>query len=179
MKKPAPSKSELRFTSTLERSTNKLWGAHFLVLDRIAQQLIGGKDRRVVCTLNDTATYQCAMLPHGNGTLVISVNKTLRCKLGLTFGTEVRVRLKKDQSEYGLPLPEELQELFRQDKEGRTLFHALTRGKQRTLLYIVGSAKSTEKRVTRALTIVNHLKVNGGKINHKKLGAALKNPRHM
>ena len=169
---------EFRFNAILERSDNKLWGAHFEVPGDIAKRLISGKSRRVVCTLNGVSHYQFAMLPHGHGSLVISVNKKLREKLKLSFGSELDVRLKKDTSTYGLPVPEEFGELLRQDARGDTLFHALTRGKQRTILYMVGSPRSPEKRIERAVIVVNHLKANGGKINYRQLSASLKDPRH-
>ena len=177
MKKALPSKAEYKFTSTLERSDNKLWGCHFLVPKNIAEKLIDAEDRRVVCTINDSVEYQCAILHYGNGRHVISVNKKLRDTLRIDVGSEVQVLLRKDESEYGLPLPEELEELFKQDKEGKKIFHALTPGKQRTLLYIVGSAKSSEKRIMRSIIIVNHLKANKGKIDYKKLTASLKSAR--
>jgi len=167
----------LRFTSILERSTNKLWGCHFRVPTRIAKQLFGNNSRRVVCSLNGSAPHQCAILPHGNGRFVITVNKKRRDTLGLDFGMKVSVTLKKDESEYGLPLPEELDELLRQDAEGRKLFHSLTAGRQRTLLHIIGSVKSPEKRVQRAIAVVNHLKVNKGKINYRQLNKSLRDPR--
>ncbi len=173
------SKRELHFTSTLERSTNKLWGAHFEVPEKVAKQLVEGQDRRVVCTLNESVEYQCALLPHGNGTFVISVNKKLRDQLRMKFGMEVEVRLKKDRSEYGLPMPEELQELLRQDRDADKLFHALTIGKQRTLLYIIGKGNDTEKRLSSANAIIRHLKENSGKINYKQLGVSLRIPQKL
>jgi hypothetical protein len=114
------------------------------------------------------------MLPHGNGRFVITVNKRLRDKLGLEFGMEVQVSLRKDASAYGLPFPEEFRALLGQDPKGDDLFHALSRGRQRTLLYIIGSARSTEKRILRALAVVKHLKANGGKINYRLLGEAMR-----
>lgn len=164
------------FTSTLEKSDNKLWGCHFPVPKQVAEKLIGEDSKRVVCTLNGKETYQCAILYYEKGKPVISVNKKIRDSLGLAFGMEVDVSLKKDTSEYGLPLPEELVEVFRQDKEGKKVFHSLTLGKQRTLLYIVGQAKNSEKRVFRSLVIVKHLKENKGKIDYKQLSITLKNP---
>jgi hypothetical protein len=165
---------QIEFRSTLERSTNKLWGYHFLVPTKVTAQLMSGASRRVVCTLNDTATYQCALLPHGNGRFVITVNKTLRAKLQLGFGDNVRVRLQPDTTKYGLPLPEELKALLRQDTEGNTLFHALTKGRQRTLLYIIGQVKDPDKRLRRAVTVINHLKTNNGIINYKQLSLLLR-----
>ncbi len=131
----------------------------------------------MLCELNNGEEYQCALLPFGVGVFVISVNKKLRDELGLGFGEEVRVRLKKDTSAYGLPMPDELKEVFRQDVEGDELFHALTRGKQRTLLYIIGSVKNPEKRVARAVAVVTHLKANSGKINYKQLYLSLNSPQ--
>lgn len=177
MKAKNSSKQEFHFTSILERSDNKLWGAHFRVPVDVAKKLIDKESHRVICTLNGKEEYQCAILHYRRRLPVISVNQGLRKKLRLDFGSEVDVLLRKDSSEYGLPLPEELQELLRQDDEGNRLFHALTRGKQRTLLYIIGSAKDTDKRASRAVTIVRHLKTNRGKINHKQLSVMLRGPR--
>ncbi len=174
MKKPAPSKTGLRFNSTLEKSTNRLWGSHFRVPQEIVKRLMKGADRRVVCTLNDKVTYQCAMLPQQGGRFVISVNKSLCKKLKLDYGMDVQASLKKDESEYGLPLPEELEEVFRQDAAGKKLFHALTKGKQRTLLYIVGRGKTPDHRIAQSLAIVNHLKINKGKIDYRQLSNTLK-----
>jgi hypothetical protein len=177
MEKKTRPKGDFHFTPVLERSDNKLWGCHFRVPLRIAKQLVGDGERRVVCTLNNATEYQCAMIPHGNGSLVITVNKKLRDTLGLSFGSEVNVTLRKDTSTYGLPLPEELQVLFQQDAEGRRLFHGLTRGRQRTLLYIIGSVKSTEKRIARAIAVIEHLKGNKGTINYKQLNRSIRDSR--
>jgi len=164
----------LHFTSALEVSTNKLWGAHLAVPDFIAQALAEDGERRVVCNLNDSVEYQCAMLPRGDGSYLITVNKKLQTSLGIKPGSLVRVSMWKDTSEYGLPMPEELAEVLAQDEAGNRMFHALTPGKLRTLLYIVGHVKSTDARISRALIIVDHLKSNGGKIDYRKLNDALK-----
>ncbi len=174
MKNSTPKKRELRFTSTLEKSTNKLWGSHFRVPPEVVKRLVKGTDRRVVCRLNDKVTFQCAMLPQQGGRFVISVNQQLCKKLKLDYGMEIQASLKKDESEYGLPLPEELEEVFRQDAAGNKLFHALTKGKQRTLLYIVGQGKTPDHRIAQSLAIVNHLKINKGKINYRQLSNTLK-----
>ncbi len=178
MKKKSQSKEEFCFTSVLEKSDNRLWGCHFLVPAKVAKQLIDSSSHRVICNLNGSAEYQCAILHRGKDLYLITVNKKLRDELELNFGDNVNVALKKDTSEYGLPLPDELKEVLKQDPQGNKVFHALTRGKQRTLLYIIGNVKHPDKRIMRALVIVRHLKANNGKINYKQLGAQLKDPKH-
>ena len=162
------------FTAILEKFNSNLWAYHLVVPELVAQQYAGQDDRRVICTLNEQETFQCALMPKGEGAYFININKKLRDKLGLKLGSSVRVSLQKDTSAYGLPMTEELQEVLRQDPEGNALFHALTPGKLRTLLYIAGSVKSPDRRLERALAIVQHLKANGGKIDYKKLHLDLK-----
>jgi len=64
--------------------------------------------------------------------------------------------------------------LFRQDREGNALFHSLTPGRQRTLLYIIGSPRDPEERAWRASLVVRHLRDNGGAIHYKQLYQSLK-----
>lgn len=163
-----------RFTAVLERSTNRLWGAHFRIPAPVAKKLQRDGHRRIVCELNGVAQYQCAMLPFGRGMVVVSVNKSLRDKLGLQLGSKLNVVLRKDVSKYGLPVPDEFHAVLAQDKEGTNLFHSLTRGRQRTLLYIIGQVKVPDKRIFRSITIIDHLKANKGKIDYKRLSAELK-----
>jgi hypothetical protein len=170
-------KKSYRFTSVLERSDNNLWGCHFRVPAGVAQELRLGKSARVVCSLNSAVEYQCALLAYRKGIFVISVNRSFRARLGLDFGMPVDVVLRKDTSSYGLPVPEELRELFRQDPEGSALFHTLTPGKQRTLLHIAGSLRNPDQRIQRSLAILRHLKAHNGTIDYRKLYASLQDPR--
>ncbi|MFN7118118.1 MAG: YdeI/OmpD-associated family protein [Saprospiraceae bacterium] len=163
------------FTTILDKFDSNLWGHHINVPDVIAQPFITAEgERRVVCTLNDTVSFQCALMPKGEGGYFININKKIRDSLKLKVGMSVQASLRKDESQYGLPMPEEFAELLQQDETGNRLFHALTPGKQRTLLYIIGSPKRSETRINRAIVIVEHLKVNNGKIDYKMLNQAMR-----
>lgn len=164
-----------QFTAILDNLNSNLWGYYLSVPIDISDQIIKEqKDRRVVCRLNGQLTFQCALMPKGDGTYFVMVNKSNRSKLGLKMGSKVQVSLKKDDSEYGLPMPEEMAEVLASDPKGDELFHALTPGKQRNLLYIVGKVKSSDLRIRKALVVVEHLKQQGGKIDFKQLNEDLK-----
>lgn len=167
------------FESVLRASTNNLWGSHVQVPTEIAHQFkpTEGKKgtRRVVCRLNDTVEYQCGILPYGDGVWVIMVNRELQKKLKLDYGGTVQVRVWADTSEYGLPMPEAFEAVLAQDEAARTHFDALTDGKKRTLLYIVGKPKNPDTQVKYALVVAQHLCIFGGKIDFKKLAEMLKN----
>ena len=135
----------------------------------------GSPTRRVVCTLNESHTYQCALMPN-KGVFSIGVSKVIREKLGLAEGDLVKVRLEQDTSTYGAPMPEEFQEVLNQDDEGDRLFHALTAGKQRSLIYLIGGVKNIDKRIHLALTVLEHLKKNDGNVVGDKLHEEMKRP---
>ena len=167
-----------RFSSPLEISRNKLWGRHLKVPKRVAEAMIRGSSKRVWCALNGAPEHQCALIPFGNGVHIITVNASLQKKHKLKPGDPVHVTVWRDNTKYGLPMPEEFRELLRQDKEGNRFFHALTAGKQRTLLYIIGKGKKSNEKIERAIIIVRHLRENGGKINYRQLGEEMKKRRN-
>lgn len=134
-----------------------------------------GKFKRVVCTINGGEGFQCALLPSGDMFYII-VNKKKRDALGIVAGDIVDVLLIKDESKYGLPMPEEFEEVLKQDLDGDRLFHALTAGKQRSILYLISKAKNIDLRIHYALLVVEHLKANDGKIIDQKLYEELKRP---
>jgi len=162
------------FATALEKFEANLWNYHIKVPVNVCQIFLDNASPRVVCELNGILNFQCGLMPKGDGSYFININKKIRDTLLLNVGTALQVKLWKDESEYGLPMPEEFKELLLIDEEGNELFHSLTSGKQRTLLYIVGNVKNSDIRIKRAIVIVDHLKLHNGKIDFKKLGQAMK-----
>ncbi|MFN2500440.1 MAG: DUF1905 domain-containing protein, partial [Pyrinomonadaceae bacterium] len=123
------------FKTSLTKSPSDS-GWHYLLVtkDVVAKFGFEGKFRRVICTINRVETFHCALLPWGELYYII-VNKKKRDALGISAGDTVDVLLVKDETQYGLPMPEEFREVLNQDPKGDALFHALTPGKQRSLIY--------------------------------------------
>lgn len=167
----------ITFKTVLTRSAGYESGWHFVHVAGKIGQRFEKKDgsRRVVCTINGSEMFQCALLP-SDGDFVIVVNKTKRTKLGIADGDKITVELAPDVSKYGLPMPEELAEVLRQDRAGDRLFHGLTPGKQRSLLYLIGKVKDTDRRIHTALICLDHLKRNAGIIIGEQLHEELKRP---
>ena len=172
----AKSAKVIRLTTVLTKP-DKDSGWHFLTIEPSVADKLGfaGKSRRVVCTLNDTHKFQCALLPSG-GSFYIIINKKIREKLGISAGSKVKIELTKDESKYGLPMPKEFREVLKQDPEGNKLFHKLSAGKQRSILYWLGKIKDADKQIQTAFIFLEHLKNNDGKIVHDRLTAELKRP---
>jgi hypothetical protein len=166
----------IKFNTVLERSP-EMSGWHFLLIEKKTADKLSFKDqyKRVVCTINGGESFQCALMP-SSGKFYIIVNKKKRDELGIIAGDKVKVELVIDESKYGLPMPEEFREVLDQDAQGDKLFHALTAGKQRSMLYYIGKMKDIDKRIHATLIFIEHLKTHDGKIENKLLNEELKRP---
>jgi hypothetical protein len=162
------------FSAILEKSGSNIWGCHLVVPEEAVRTIERATKRkggssRVVCTLNDSLRYQCAVQHYGRGQRVLTVNKDRQRALQIEIGDEVHVQLARDASAYGLPMPEEFTEALAQDAEGSKRFHALTPGIRRTLIYIVGNVKDPEQRIRRATVVLRHLNTSKGSVDYRAL----------
>ncbi len=151
-----------------------LWSNILPVTNSVAEQLIEGKDRRIICRIEGIRPFHCALLPDGNGSWYILLNNKRKKELGLMEGEEISIELEKDRSEYGMEMPIELREVLDQDEHADMLFHKLTPGRMRNIIHTVASVKSSEIKIRRALVYAEHLKKNKGKIDFKELGQEMK-----
>jgi len=161
------------FQSTLENFHTRLWQFHIPVPDELAEGFIEGDNERVICKINNAEPYPAAIMK-GKEYYFILVNQQLRNRLGISEGDKVSVTLEKDRSEYGHEMPEELQVLLDQDGEGNAFFQALTKGKQRALIYLVNKVKNPNSRLNKSLAIISHLKEVHGALDFKALNEKIK-----
>lgn len=152
-------------------------GWHFLVVERKYVDKLGfeGRSKRVLCSIKGAEAFPCALMPWGD-IFYIMVNKLRRAELGLTVGDRVEIVLERDESKYGMPMPEELDEVMRQDPEGSKLFHSLTAGKQRSMMYYIAKIKDIDNRIHTSLVLMEHLKNNDGRVIYEILRQDLKRP---
>ncbi|MBK7007594.1 MAG: YdeI/OmpD-associated family protein [Saprospiraceae bacterium] len=174
MEKPSPKTNKITFKSSLLLMDSTLWGAYIPVPSEIALMFKQKSISRFICEINHVLTTHSAIMPGGNDTYFILMNKA-NCKvLKLPFGAELVVDMVEDTSEYGMPLCEELQVLLDEDPDFLSQFRKLTPGKQRNLIYIINKPKSSELRLRTAIAVAGHLAANKGKLDFKMLNEALK-----
>lgn len=169
--------NRLKFKAKFTNAAEQGGGWHFLVVERKIVDRFGfkGNSRRVLCSIKGAEPFACALMPWGD-IFYIMVNKLRRAELGLNVGDTVEIVLEKDESKYGMPMCEELAEVLEQDPEGSKLFHSLTAGKQRSMIWFIGKVKDIDKRIHTALIFIEHLKKSDGKIVYEELQQELKRP---
>lgn len=162
------------FTTTIEKIESSVWSYIIRVPIDISDEILKQKTKRVVCNINNQLKIQCALMPYGDGSYFINLNKEIRTKIAKAKIVDLEISLTIDSSEFGMPFPEEFKELLELDDEGNRYFRALTIGKQRNLIHIVGKIKSSDIRIRKAIAIVDYLKVSKGILDFKALNEALK-----
>jgi hypothetical protein len=132
---------------------------HYLDVPASIVKKAGGiTKQRFVCTVDKNMTWKCGLVAHKAGAAYILLNKKQMQMGGFNVGQTVNVSLKKDASEYGMDVPAELEEVFKQDKEGKKRFDALVPGKRRYIIYYVNQVKSPDLRIERAVRLIANVK---------------------
>jgi hypothetical protein len=165
---------EVSITVPLKRVPGQVWYLALLIPKTKVSTLDLGKYRRITCEFSNEIQIHCALMHDGKGNFFINLNKDTRKKLGLEVDTLVEIKIKVDDSKYGMPVPEELQTAWQLDLDAKGLFDQLSMGKQRSLIHIVGKLKSSEKRIEKALIILEYLKSVNGQLDYKELNEAFK-----
>lgn len=165
----------MKVSSKLDKDdTCDLYHWFFQVPNKVAEPFMNGTDKRVVTTVNGTVRYHCAIYGDGAGGYRILLNRERCRKLGLVRGETINVELEKDTSEYGVAMSEELREVLDQNREADELFHKLTKGSQRTLIYWSDNVKSSNIKIRRAIVMTEHLVDQRGKPDFKLMNVEMK-----
>jgi len=154
------------------------YGPHIVIPETIFEKMLQlSPNKRVLCTLNNTLTVSRAMSPK-DGYHYILLNKDVLKKCGFVSGSPVHVELQPDVSKYGIDITEEMEEVLFSDPDGSDLFHKLTPGVQRSLIYLINKIKSSQLRIERSFVILEHLKKMKGKIDNEILRQDFKEYRN-
>ena len=127
--------------------------------------------RRFICRIAEQVVWHGALMPYGDGMFILLVNKDRQRqaeRLGVDLNA-VTLELTPDESEYGMPMPEELGEYLAQDELLNSYFQALTPGKQRALIHQVAKPKTARTRLQKATQIAEYLVAVRGKLDFREL----------
>jgi len=166
----------MTFQTHIKRLYSDVWYLGIHIEKAIAEQFLtnDANGKRVIAEINNLVKMHSALTSDGGGSYFLTINKENQKKLDVTEGSEVSVTLTKDVSKYGMEMPIELEELMAQDPDGDAIFHSLTPGKQRSLIFLVAKPKGAATRMKKAIVIIEYLKEVNGKLDYKELNQAFK-----
>lgn len=153
---------------TFMESSPKLGYTFIVVPPKVVNQ-IGGYGTRLLCSVNGNEKIHSGLMSRGDGYGYIIINGARQKKWGISQNDELRASIEPDTSKYGMHMAEELEALLEQDIEGCNLFEALKPGQQRYIIHYVGGVKSSQKKIDRAIMLINNLKTMGDKFDFRYL----------
>jgi hypothetical protein len=160
-KNPSRRAASVTFTSRVDL-LGHLPGMHYLEIPASAVRELGGTFKlRVICRVASgprALEFRAGLMALGGGKAYISITKRRMKELGLGQGGRPRVTLRPDRGRYGMEMPAELRALLEQDEVGRARFAQLSPGKQRYVIFYVSGVKSEERRLDRAVLLIENLK---------------------
>ncbi len=143
---------------------------YFEIPAAIVNKIGGIGKHRLHCEVNQSIKFQCGIIALGKGKAYISINSKRMKELNADLGDEVQLVLSEDTSEFGVDVPHELEELFKQDAEGKFRFDQLKQGMQRYILNYINSVKNQQLKIERSSMLINNLKnLAQGKETFKKI----------
>jgi Bacteriocin-protection, YdeI or OmpD-Associated/Domain of unknown function (DUF1905) len=135
-------------------------GMHYVLIPMdFVPNFIANGAKRATCTINHNVDFHCAFMPKKEGGFFINIGSKICKELNLKVGDEVDVQFKPDTTEFQFEMPEEFAEVLYQEPDALAIFDGLTDGNKRGLMYLVTMVKSSEKRIEKALKIVEKLKL--------------------
>lgn len=138
------------------------WGEsnhHYLpVPATIAAPLLEQGHTRVQVQFNEAPPFHCALRRNKEVGFLIGVSKRLLQQTDTEPGQVVQVEIWPDESPYQAPMPESLAAVLETDTEAHTIFHSMTAGRQRSILYWVGSLRNLDRQIEKALLVAEKLK---------------------
>ena len=146
---------------------NKVGFGHITVPAEIVEQA-GGFNTRLLCSINGNKAMHSGLMGKGDGRGMIIINKKRQKDWELNFTDEITATIQLDHSKYGAEMPDELEAVLEQDRAGLAAFEKITPGQQRFILGYVDGVKSVQKRVDRAIMLIENLKtMPPGSFDHR------------
>ena len=104
------------FDAVIGSLDSDIWNLNIALPNEVVERYLQ-TDKRLVVTINDEIKIHRGMLSNGDGSYFVNINKEISKKLKLTVGDKLTVSITKDASKYGMPMPEEMDEILSFDDE--------------------------------------------------------------
>ena len=90
---------------------------------------------------------------------VITFGKRYQKELGIFPNDYFQLQFFEDTSKYGVDVPEELEAVLDGDPEALQILESFTKGKIRSIIYMISRYKNSQTRIDKSLILCNNLKM--------------------
>jgi hypothetical protein len=125
------------------------------------EHIFGSRARVAVKGEIDGHAVRGSLMPHGDGTHFLVVNKEIRAAIGKESGDSVRVRLEPDREPRTVELPAAFQRILKKHKSAWANFQRLSYSHRKEYVQWIEAAKKAETKQRRMLKAVEKLATGG------------------
>lgn len=118
-------------------------------------ELFGKKGQvKIKAVFDKKIEYRGSLANRGHGCHVLGLTQDVRKSLGKTFGDTVSVELWEDKEERTVELPEDVVEIFNQNKKAKELFDKMSYTHRKEYIRWITDAKKPETRENRKVKMI-------------------------
>lgn len=133
------------FTTVIQNAGG---GGAFVEVPFDVEAAFGSKKPKVKATI-EGVPYRGILTRMGTDYHMLIILKSIRERIGKTFGDEVKIIVEADMEPRVVEVPPELQKQFKVEKEAKAFFEKLSYTHQREYVTYITEAKKPETRVRR------------------------------
>jgi hypothetical protein len=127
--------------------------------EKIVNTIMIDGNKRAIGTINGQLKFHCAFLNSKSEGYYVMISSKICKQLNLKIGQKLVITFEIDTSENQFETSEELNAVLDSDVEASSVYASLTDGKKRSIVYLMGLVKSSDKKIERALLIAEKLKM--------------------
>ncbi|MRH99994.1 hypothetical protein GH721_05540 [Kriegella sp. EG-1] len=113
---------------------------------------------KVVARFNEKEIIFHAAFQKRNNNYYMLFGKRYQRELGVLKNDIFQLQFFKDNSKYGVVMPEELEAVLQSDFDANKIFESFTAGKKRSVIYAILSYKTSQTRIDKSLLLCENLK---------------------
>ena len=117
-----------------------------------------GSKKPKVKAMIEGIPYRGTLVRMGTEHHLLLILKSIREKIGKTFGDEVKITIEADTEPRVIEIPDGLKKAFKTEKEANAIFEKLAYTHQREYVNWINEAKRDETRMVRILKTIEMLK---------------------
>ena len=121
------------------------------------EQVFGKKRVKVKATI-EGEQYQGSLVRMGGPEHMLIILKSIREKIGKTFGDEVEVEVEEDTGQREVSLPQDIRQALENDPEAAAIFRRLAYSHQKEYVQWIDGAKREQTRQGRIAKMLETLK---------------------
>lgn len=137
-----------KFTQTVQKFSESKGSYYFLKIPaKVVEQFEKKKATRLLCNIEDTVSFSCALNRFGDGDYFIILAGRYIKKLKKQVGDSIEFEVCEHPNPLGVDIPEVLEVFLSQDPDAKAIYDTLTDGRKRTLVFSISRVKNIDLQV--------------------------------